>query len=198
MDFAPACAESIGNCDDFFICFRVILLEKAFDHALQKAVMLAERLDQAIRLRQRPCACDALLCLIHTPEAHQVHDDHEMQINRSHGIQLRIHGQRQLRNGQRTIVVFLQIRLMGQHIACPQFQAVRQMANILLKINIIGHGQVQQHRGCRNRKHADGMKLRRGFRPEVLLQIRLQPFKGLHSQMGVPSGEVGKESHKVG
>ena len=160
--------------------------------------MLAEGLDQAVGLRQRPCLFNVLPRLLHALEAHQIHGGHEMHVDRRHGIQLRVHGQRQLRYGQRTAVVLLQIRLMGQQIAGPQLQAIRQAGEALLQIHITGHGQVQQHRSRRDRKRTDGVQQRRGLRPEFLLQIRQQTFKGAHGQTGFSPGKVGKEAHQVG
>ena len=160
--------------------------------------MLAERLDQTIRLCQSPCLFDVLPCLIHASEAHQVHDDHKMRINRGHRVYLRMHGQCQLRYGQGAVVVFLQIHLMCQHIARPQLHTVRQTGNVTLQIHINGHGQVKQHRGRRDRKRADGTHRRRGFPLEIVLQIRLHLFEGAHGLLDIPPAEAGKEPHKVG
>ena len=198
MDFSPACAEGIGNGNDLFKRFGIVLLEKEFDHPLQKAVMFAKWFDKAVTLRHRPCLCDVWPSLFHAPEAHQIHCGHKMYVDRTHGIQLWIHGQRQLRYGQGAVVVFLQIHFMRKHVARPQLHPIRQAGNVLLQININGHRQVQQHRGCRNRKCADGMQRRRGFPPEIVLQIRLHLFKGAHGLLNLPSGEAGKEPHKVG
>ena len=92
----PPRREPVRDVDNALEIFRPILLDDRFEHATQKPVMLAKRLYQAIGASERPCGEQMRTGRIRLPEAHVVHDRHQVKVDLGYGIVARHHEKRGL------------------------------------------------------------------------------------------------------
>ena len=72
---APAPGKTIGDIDDALEILRPLWLDDDFEHAAEKAVVLAEGFDEIIRLSQLPGGEKMRFGAVGVFQAHGVHDD---------------------------------------------------------------------------------------------------------------------------
>lgn len=142
----PAGREPVGDIDDAAEVVGPGGLDRGLEHATEKPMVLAQRLDQAIGPGEIPRRQQMPAGLVRAALCHEVHDGNEMQVDGGDGIDVVLHGEGAQHHAQARLVLTLQIEAVRLHVAGEEPQARRQEGQHLARgRQALGLGDVQKH-----------------------------------------------------
>jgi len=188
---APAPGKTIGDVDDALEIFGPFWLDDDFEHAAEKAVVLAEGFDEIVRLSQLPGCEQMRFSAGRVFQAHGVHDGDEMEIDGGDGIDGALKIQRIFHHSDAAGVIASEVFLMRLHIHGELAQARRQIFEGGGKLrHLIRKRQMQEHACCGHDEKSGGAQLGRRVRIKCINAL-LHTHKRRSGTLDLAKSEIG-------